>query len=52
MRLKVRCKISRNVKNLGIFFEKIDGFLENLNFFNIAKGGKFAVECVSNGFIS
>ena len=29
------------------------GFLrKNLNFFDIPKGGKFAVECVSNGIIS
>ena len=31
----------------------MDGFFEkNLNFFEIDKGGKFAVECVSNGIIS
>ena len=29
------------------------GFSEkNLNFFKMAKGGKFAVECVSDGMIS
>ena len=34
------------------FAEKIDEFFEqNLNFFKFAKGGKFAVECVSNGTI-
>ena len=34
-------------------FEKIDGFFEkNLNFFKIAKCGKFAVEGVSNGIFS
>ena len=45
-------KISQNVQNLG--FLKIDGFFEKKLefFFKIDKGGKFAVECVSNGIIS
>ena len=34
------------------FFEKIDGFFEKTFFFKIDKGGKFAVECVSNSIIS
>ena len=38
--------ISQNVPNLGFFEKKI------LNFFKIDKGGKFAVECVSNGIVS
>ena len=38
---------------MWVFFEKLDGvFGKNLNFVKIAKGGKFAVECVSNGIIS
>ena len=38
---------------IWVFFEKKDGFFEkNLNFFEISKGGKIAVECVSNGIVS
>ena len=48
-------KISQNVQNLG-FLKKIDGFFEKKIEFRIKviidKGGKFAVECVSNGIIS
>ena len=40
----MKYKISQNVQNLG-FFEKLD-------FFKIAKGGKFPVEYVSSDFIS
>ena len=38
--------------SLGLFCGKVDGFFKkSLNFFfKIAKRGKFAVECVSNGF--
>ena len=36
-----------------VFFEKKDAFFEKkLIFFKIAKGGKFAIESVSNGIIS
>ena len=35
-----------------IFFEKIDGLSKkSLLLFKNAKSGKFAVECVSNGFV-
>ena len=38
---------------MWVFFEKMDRFFKNnLNFFEIPKGGKFAVECVSNGIVS
>ena len=37
----------------GVFLKKIDGFFEkSLEFFKIAKGSKFALECVSCGNIS
>ena len=37
----------------GVFLKKIMGFFElKLDFFKIAKGGKFAVECLSNDTIS
>ena len=42
-------KNSQNVQNLG-FFWKIDGFFLEF-FFTIDNGGKFTVECVSNGII-
>ena len=56
-RFAVECdwnsKISQNVQNLFFFFEKRWVFRKkSLNFFKIAKSGKFAVECVSNGIIS
>ena len=43
----------RNVQNTG-FLEKIGLFVEKKIefFFKIDKGGKFAVECVSNGNVS
>ena len=38
---------------IWVFFRKIDGFWKkNDFFFKIDKGGKFAVECVTNGNIS
>ena len=47
-------KISQNVQKFGVFFKKKQmGFSKKiLNFFEIPKGGKFAVESVSNGIIS
>ena len=38
---------------IWVFFEKVYGFFEKnlIFFFKIAKGGQFAVECVSNGII-
>ena len=38
---------------IWVFFENTDEFFEKkLEFFKNAKGGKFAVECVSIGIIS
>ena len=47
-------KNSQNVQILGFFERKMDGFFEKKSwtFSKIAKGCKFAVECVSNGIIS
>ena len=39
-------KIPQNVRNLGLFWKKTDGFFwkKYLNFFENIEGGKFAVE--------
>ena len=46
-------KISENVQILGLFLEHRLVFRKkNLNHLKIAKGSKFAVECISNGIMS
>ena len=44
-------RISQNIQNLGFSEKKKSFSKKNLNFLKIAYGGKFAIECVSNGFL-
>ena len=51
--MQLKFKISQNFQNLRFFRKNRPVFLEkNLEFFEIAKGGTFAVECVPNDITS